>query len=126
MKTKNFTLDKLIRKNVSALQPYASARDEYVADGSQMVFLDANENPFESGVNRYPDPQQRKLKELIAAQKGVQSTQILLGNGSDEVLDLLYRAFCEPSEDTVITLPPTYGMYSVLAGINNIKSRKYG
>lgn len=89
-----------------------------------MIFLDANENPFETDVNRYPDPQQRDLKEELSAIKGVHRNNILLGNGSDEVLDLLFRGFCEPGKDNVITLPPTYGMYKVLAGINNIENRE--
>lgn len=110
--------------NVRGLSPYSSARNEYVSDGSKMVFLDANENPFENGVNRYPDPQQRSLKEVLAAKKGVMAEQILLGNGSDEVLDLLFRAFCEPKEDNIITLPPTYGMYKVLADINNVENHE--
>lgn len=117
-------IQNLVRENVKGLSPYSSARDEYVSDGSQMVFLDANENPFENGVNRYPDPQQRSLKEVLASQKGVLSSNILFGNGSDEVLDLIFRAFCEPKEDNVITLPPTYGMYKVLSGINNIENRE--
>lgn len=124
MDSKVFDLNKLIRENVKGLSPYSSARDEYVSDGSQMVFLDANENPYENGVNRYPDPHQRSLKEVLALQKGVGADQLLLGNGSDEVLDLIFRAFCEPKQDNVITLPPTYGMYKVLAGINNIKNRE--
>lgn len=119
----NFNLDTIIRENVKGLQPYSSARDEYVSDGSKMVFLDANENPFENGVNRYPDPKQRSLKALLAAQKGIQEENILLGNGSDEVLDLLFRAFCEPKVDNIITLPPTYGMYQVLSGINLVDNR---
>jgi len=89
-----------------------------------MIFLDANENPFDNGVNRYPDPYQRSLKSLWADQKGVSESQILLGNGSDEVLDLIYRAFCEPNQDNIITLPPTYGMYKVLAGINSVENRE--
>ena len=109
---------------MKGLSPYSSARDEYVSDGSTMVFLDANENPFENGVNRYPDPQQRSLKSIIAQQKGIQQENILLGNGSDEILDLLFRAFCEPKKDNVITLPPTYGMYKVLSGINTIENRE--
>lgn len=114
----------LVRENVKGLSPYSSARDEYVSDGSKMVFLDANENPFENGVNRYPDPQQRSLKEVLAKQKGVNASNILFGNGSDEVLDLIFRAFCEPKKDNVITLPPTYGMYKVLSGINDIENRE--
>jgi len=120
----SFNLENLVRESVKQLKPYSSARDEYVSDGSEMVFLDANENPFENGVNRYPDPQQRGLKSVLAEQKKVDSKKILLGNGSDEVLDLLFRAFCEPKIDNVITLPPTYGMYKVLAGINNIENRE--
>ena len=120
----SFSLENITRENVKGLKPYSSARDEYVSDGSEMVFLDANENPFENGVNRYPDPQQRSLKSVLAKQKGVAVENILLGNGSDEVLDLLFRAFCEPKEDNVITLPPTYGMYKVLSGINTIENRE--
>lgn len=119
----NFNLDKIIRENVKGLKPYSSARDEYVSDGSRMVFLDANENPFENGTNRYPDPQQRSLKNILATRKGVHQENMLLGNGSDEVLDLLFRAFCEPKKDNVITLPPTYGMYQVLSGINTVENR---
>ncbi len=120
----NFNLDNITRENVKGLTSYSSARDEYVSDGSEMIFLDANENPFENGVNRYPDPQQRSLKGVLADHRGVNTENILLGNGSDEVLDLLFRAFCEPKEDNVITLPPTYGMYKVLSGINTIENRE--
>lgn len=120
----NFNLDNITRENVKGLSPYSSARDEYVSDGSIMVFLDANENPFENGVNRYPDPQQRGLKAILAKKKGIKEENILLGNGSDEVLDLLFRAFCEPKEDNIITLPPTYGMYKVLSGINLVENRE--
>ncbi len=119
----NFSLDNLIRENVKGLKPYSSARDEYVSDGSEMVFLDANENPFDNGVNRYPDPQQRELKVALAEQKNVQPENMLLGNGSDEVLDLLFRAFCEPKFDNIISLPPTYGMYKVLSDLNDIENR---
>ena len=124
MKTKIFNINTIVRENVKGLSPYSSARDEYVSDGTKMVFLDANENPFETGVNRYPDPHQRRLKDVLAERKGVSSQQLLLGNGSDEVLDLLFRAFCEPKEDNIISLPPTYGMYKVLAGINNLENRE--
>lgn len=120
----SFSLENITRENVKGLKPYSSARDEYLSDGSEMVFLDANENPFENGVNRYPDPQQRSLKAVLAGQKGVEVENILLGNGSDEVLDLLFRAFCEPNEDNIISLPPTYGMYKVLSGINAIENRE--
>jgi len=121
----NFNITNLIRENIKSITPYSSARDEYKdATSDKMVFLDANENPFENGVNRYPDPQQNLVKDLLSAIKNVSKKHILLGNGSDEVLDLIFRAFCEPKEDNIITLPPTYGMYSVLANINNIENRK--
>ena len=123
MKT-TFNVQNLVRANIKTLKPYASARDEYKdATTSEMIFLDANENPFENGVNRYPDPQQRSVKELLSTIKNIDSEQILLGNGSDEVLDLIFRAFCEPNQDNIITLPPTYGMYAVLANINAIENR---
>lgn len=121
---KDFNIENLVRDSVRILKPYSSARDEYVSDGSSMIFLDANENPFENGVNRYPDPYQRSLKSLLSEQKGISETNMLLGNGSDEVLDLIFRAFCEPNQDNIITLPPTYGMYKVLAGINAIENRE--
>ena len=123
MKT-NFNINNLIRENIKTLKPYSSARDEYKdATIVEMIFLDANENPFENGVNRYPDPQQHKVKELLFEMKGIDKQNILLGNGSDEVLDLIFRVFCEPNQDNIITLPPTYGMYSVLANINAIENR---
>ncbi|WP_037321466.1 histidinol-phosphate transaminase [Salegentibacter sp. Hel_I_6] len=121
---KEFNINNLVRPNVACLKPYSSARDEYQSTGSEMVFLDANENPFQTDVNRYPDPQQRSLKAELAKIKNVSAEHILLGNGSDEVLDLLFRAFCEPSKENIITLPPTYGMYKVLANINNIENRE--
>ena len=117
-----FELFKLIRENVKGLKPYSSARDEYVSDGSEMVFMDANESPYSNGVNRYPDPHQRQLKLLLARRNSLSVGNILLGNGSDEVLDLIFRAFCEPQKDNIITMPPTYGMYNVLAGINAIEN----
>ena len=120
----SFDLQRLVRPNILKMKPYSSARDEYKTDGRKMTFLDANENPFENGVNRYPDPQQGKVKQVLAFQKGVSATQILLGNGSDEVLDLIFRAFCRPQVDNVITLPPTYGMYKVLAGLNEVEDRE--
>lgn len=121
---KIFNIETLTRESVKKLSPYSSARDEYVSDGSEMLFLDANENPFENGVNRYPDPYQRSLKSVLAEQKGVSEANMLLGNGSDEVLDLIFRAFCEPNQDNIITLPPTYGMYKVLSGINAVENRE--
>ena len=121
----NFDINNLVRENVKRMKPYSTARDEFKDfDIADMIFLDANENPFENGVNRYPDPQQVSVKEVLAKQKFVKTNQILLGNGSDEVLDLLFRAFCEPKKDNVITLPPTYGMYGVLANINAVENRE--
>lgn len=119
-----FDIQTFIRPNVAKMKPYSSARDEFKDFDSEMIFLDANENPFETNVNRYPDPQQRKLKSILSKQKNITTDQILLGNGSDEVLDLIFRAFCEPSKDNIITLPPTYGMYSVLANLNDIENRE--
>ncbi|SFF03725.1 histidinol-phosphate transaminase [Sunxiuqinia elliptica] len=115
-------LQQLIRKNIQALKPYSSARDEYT--GEAMVFLDANENPFNAPYNRYPDPLQRELKVAISKQKSCEADQIFLGNGSDEPIDLLFRAFCEPGKDNIVTIDPTYGMYQVAADINNIEVRK--
>ncbi len=113
---KNF--DKIIRKNVRNLAPYSSARDEF--EGIDGIFLDANENPFPSAVNRYPDPYQKELKELVATYKGVAINQLVVGNGSDEILDLIVRATCEPGQDEIVTISPTYGMYKVIANINNV------
>ena len=121
----SFDINNLIRENVKNMKPYSSARDEFEDfDTAEMIFLDANENPFENGVNRYPDPQQMSVKAVLAKQRNVKTNQILLGNGSDEVLDLLFRAFCEPKIDNVITLPPTYGMYGVLANINAVDNNE--
>ena len=116
-----FDLNKLIRSNIIKLKPYSSARSEF--KGNAEVFLDANENPFDTGLNRYPDPLQWKVKAQIADLKGIAVGNIFLGNGSDEVIDLLVRIFCEPGEDHIITLPPTYGMYQVSADIANVKIR---
>lgn len=121
----SFNINNLVRENVKQMKPYSSARDEFADfDTADMIFLDANENPFENGVNRYPDPQQISVKNALAKLKGVSEKQILLGNGSDEVLDLIFRAFCEPKTDNIITLPPTYGMYGVLANINAVENRE--
>ncbi|MDD7885788.1 histidinol-phosphate transaminase [Flavivirga sp. 57AJ16] len=119
MKT-NFNIDSLVRPTIKTLKPYSSARDEFKGTNGAMVFLDANENPFDNGVNRYPDPQQGGVKAILSEIKNVSSKNMLLGNGSDEVLDLIFRVFCEPNNDNIIILPPTYGMYSVLANINAI------
>ncbi|REG97929.1 histidinol-phosphate transaminase [Flavobacterium aquicola] len=120
-----FDINTIVRENVKKLKPYSSARDEFEDfDTADMIFLDANENPYQNGVNRYPDPQQGNVKVVLGKMKNVNPKQILLGNGSDEVLDLLFRAFCEPKIDNVISLPPTYGMYSVLANINAVENRE--
>ena len=122
---KKFNINNFTRENIKFLKPYSSARDDYKdATSKEMVFLDANENPFENGVNRYPDPHQNNVKELLSKIKRINKENIFLGNGSDEVLDLIVRAFCEPNKDNLITLPPTYGMYTVLADINAIENRK--
>lgn len=118
----SFSLQKIIRKNIQSLQPYSSARDEFTGEAS--VFLDANENPYNAPYNRYPDPRQLDLKKRIAYLKNVPSSSIFLGNGSDEPIDLLYRAFCEPGLDNVVSITPTYGMYKVAADINNIAYRE--
>lgn len=121
-----FDLTPLLRPHIANLQPYTSARDEYT--GKEGIFLDANENPYGSITdedhNRYPDPYQLELKTKIAELKQVKPSQIFLGNGSDEAIDLLFRAFCTPGKDNVILLPPTYGMYEVSAGINDVETRR--
>lgn len=121
-----FDLISLLRPHIASLQPYTSARDEYT--GKIGVFLDANENPYGSitdqDFNRYPDPYQSDLKSEISKIKEVPADQIFLGNGSDEAIDLLFRAFCNPGKDNVILLPPTYGMYEVSASINDVAIRK--
>lgn len=109
----------LVRPNVLKLSPYSSARDEF--KGEAHIFLDANENPFDSGLNRYPDPHQTILKGLLAPRKGVASESIFLGNGSDEAIDLLIRTFCIPGKNEILITPPTYGMYKVSADINDVK-----
>lgn len=116
------TLENLIRKNVRNMSAYSSARDEFNAGENDYLFLDANENPFNTDYNRYPDPYQHELKAAISKIKQIPKENILLGNGSDEVLDLIFRVFCEPKEDEIITMPPTYGMYEVLANLNDIKT----
>lgn len=115
-------LDKLVRENVKNLKPYSSARDEYMGDAS--IYLDANENPYNVPYSRYPDPLQRQLKAKIAEVKHVYPENIFLGNGSDEPIDLLIRAFCEPKIDNIVAIDPTYGMYQVAANINSVEYRK--
>jgi histidinol-phosphate aminotransferase len=121
-----FNLDRLLRDNIRELVPYSSARDEFT--GEAKVFIDANENslgsPLTKWYNRYPDPHQSKVKEAIGRIKGIGPQHIFLGNGSDECIDLLYRAFCVPGRDNVIINPPTYGMYEVSARINDVEVRR--
>jgi len=134
MTNKKMNLEQLVRSNIWNLKPYSSARDEFKGEAS--VYLDANENPYNLNVNvgstlavalplnRYPDPLQLKVKEKIAANKNVMTQQIFLGNGSDEPIDILFRVFCEPAIDNVVSIDPTYGMYEVAAGTNNVEYRK--
>jgi histidinol-phosphate aminotransferase len=121
-----FNLNELVRENIKRLTPYSSARDEFKGEAS--TFLDANENSFGSPLthwyNRYPDPLQLKVKERLSAIKGIASSNIFLGNGSDECIDLLIRAFCEPAVDNIVICPPTYGMYEVSANINDVPVKK--
>lgn len=111
-------LDDLVRKNVQDLLPYSSARDEFY--GTEGIFLDANENPF-GHYNRYPDPYQKTLKKRVAVVKNIPESQVFIGNGSDEAIDLLFRIFCEPRADKALTFTPTYGMYKVSAAINDVE-----
>ncbi len=121
-----FDIEKLVRENIQKLKPYSSARSEY--RGNADVFLDANENaygsPLAENFNRYPDPLQWQLKQQISKIKGVPPQNIFIGNGSDEVIDLAFRIFCEPKKDNVIICPPTYGMYKVCANINDVEARE--
>ena len=121
-----FQLDRLLRENIRHLVPYSSARDEFT--GEARIFLDANENsigsPLTKWYNRYPDPHQRKIKEALGRIKGVAPANIFIGNGSDECIDILFRAFCNPGKDNIIINPPTYGMYEVSASVNDVEIRR--
>lgn len=114
-------LETVVRPNILALAPYSCARDEFKGEAS--VYLDANESPYNNGVNRYPDPLQPEVKRLLAPLKGVRQEQIFLGNGSDEAIDLIYRIFCQPRVDNVVAISPSYGMYQVCADVNDIEYR---
>jgi len=113
-----FEINKLVRENVKRLTPYSCAREDY--KGSSGVFLDANENPF-GNLNRYPDPYQQKLKTAICRTRGVNEQSLFLGNGSDEIIDLCFRVFCDPGIAKAMIFPPTYGMYEVSASINDVE-----
>ena len=116
------SLEELVRPNVWRMQPYSSARNEF--QGNASVFLDANENPWNEPINRYPDPLQRQVKARLSQLKGVEPRSIFLGNGSDEAIDLVIRAFCEPKADNIVTITPSYGMYEVAAETNDVDCRK--
>jgi histidinol-phosphate aminotransferase len=115
-------LQELLRDNIRRLQPYSSARDEF--KGKASVYLDANENPYNAPFNRYPDPLQQEVKQAVALLKNAIPGRIFFGNGSDEPIDLLYRAFCEPRIDNAVAIEPTYGMYKVCADVNDVEYRK--
>jgi len=115
-------LELLVRKNILNLSPYSCARDEFKGEAS--VYLDANESPYNRFLNRYPDPLQEDLKKRISEVKKISPSRIMLGNGSDEAIDLIFRIFCEPAIDNVVAIEPTYGMYKVCADINNVEYRK--
>lgn len=114
-------LTKVIRPNILALAPYSCARDEFKGEAS--VYVDANESPYNNGVNRYPEPLQPEVKALLAPLKGIRPSQIFLGNGSDEAIDLVYRIFCQPRIDNVVAISPSYGMYQVCADVNDVEYR---
>src|SRR5689334_20570957 len=115
----SFDINALVRDNIRNMKPYSSARDEF--SGEAEVFLDANENPYPSPFNRYPDPLQHDVKRALAPLKGIAPEQMFLGNGSDEAIDLLIRAFCEPKRDAILIAEPTYGMYAVCANVNAVR-----
>ena len=116
-------IDTLVRNNVKKMSSYSSARDDFnKKNDKKLIYLDANESPFDNGINRYPDNKHVQLKKVISKLKNVDKNQIIFGNGTDEILDLIVRVFCNPSEDKIITLPPTYGMYDVIAKTNGVEN----
>lgn len=120
MSKREIDILKMARPSIKSLKPYASAKDEFKDFDRELIYLDANENPYENGLNRYPDPHQQELKQRISQIKKVPVENILLGNGSDEILDMIFRVFFEPGQDNIIINTPTFGMFKVLAGINNV------
>ena len=117
-------LDILVRKNILEMNSYSSARDEFENKKQKLVFLDANESPFQNEINRYPNNKHIDLKQTLLELNQLSNGQIVLGNGTDEILDLIMRVFCDPSSDKIITIPPTYGMYDVIAKTNNVENIK--
>ncbi|MDC0080282.1 histidinol-phosphate transaminase [Flavobacteriaceae bacterium] len=116
-------IDTLVRNNVKKMSSYSSARDDFKKENEiKFIYLDANESPFDNGINRYPDNKHDELKKVISGVKNVNVNQVVFGNGTDEILDLIVRVFCNPSEDKIITLPPTYGMYDVIAKTNGVEN----
>ena len=116
-------IDTLVRNNVKNMSSYSSARDDYNGLANKnLIYLDANESPFENGINRYPDNKHKNLKTVISKNKNINVNQVVFGNGTDEILDLIVRVFCNPNEDKIITLPPTYGMYDVIAKTNGVEN----
>ena len=116
-------IDTLVRNNIKNMSSYSSARDDFKNDfDKKLIYLDANESPFDSGINRYPDNKHTELKKVVSNIKNINVNQIVFGNGTDEILDLIVRVFCNPSEDKIITLPPTYGMYDVIAKTNGVEN----
>ena len=116
-------IDTLVRNNVKNMSSYSSARDDYSGGANKkLIYLDANESPFDNGINRYPDNKHTELKKVISNIKNINVNQIVFGNGTDEILDLIVRVFCNPNKDKIITLPPTYGMYDVIANTNGVEN----
>ena len=116
-------IDSLVRNNIKNMSSYSSARDDYSGGANKnLIYLDANESPFENGINRYPDNKHKNLKTVISKNKNINVNQVVFGNGTDEILDLIVRVFCNPNEDKIITLPPTYGMYDVIAKTNGVEN----
>ena len=116
-------IDTLVRNNVKNMSSYSSARDDYSGGANKnLIYLDANESPFENGINRYPDNKHKNLKTVISKNKNINVNQVVFGNGTDEILDLIVRVFCNPNKDKIITLPPTYGMYNVIAKTNGVEN----
>ena len=115
-------IEKLARRNIWCLTPYSTARDE--ASGSIDIYLDANESPYDDGINRYPDPRSKRLRNMLSLIYNVEPEKIVVGNGSDETIDLVIRVFCTPGVDNIVSISPTYGMYKVCAGVNDVEYRE--